>query len=329
MRYKILGEWVLSFAEFSYVLSSDDVLEEALLAELDRLYAEWKNEGDFYVFIEEECNGKLEELTTASDEAEFFLRLLGASHRSVAPLSAREKTRRAEEHRKTLEAKKREEERRKAEEAKRAEEQERIPRSVQLWKNGSYWADRNVGAEKPEDYGYYFWWGDTIGYKREDDKWVASNGSSRNFEFKEGNTPTYDKYKSKLKSEGWINDDGVLVPKRDAAQAHWGDEWRIPTKDELEKLSNECDWEWTTVNGISGYVFRGRGNYASSSIFLPAAGHGYGTSLYSAGSGGYYWSSVLYSDYRNAWDLYFNLGYHCAYDNYRYYGHPVRAVQGL
>ena len=146
MRYKILGEWVLSFAEFSYVLSSDDVLEEALLAELDRLYAEWKNEGDFYVFIEEECNGKLEELTTASDEAEFFLRLLGAPHRSVALLSAREKTRR-EEHRKTLEAKKREEERRKAEEAKRAEEQERIPPSVQLWKNGPYWADRNVGAD--------------------------------------------------------------------------------------------------------------------------------------------------------------------------------------
>lgn len=128
MRYKILGEWVLSFAEFSYVLSSDDVSEEALLAELDRLYAEWKNEGDFYFFIEEECNGKLEELTTASDEAEFFLRLLGASHRSVDLLSARE-------------------EQRKAEEAKRAEEQERIPPSVQLWKNGPYWADRNVGAD--------------------------------------------------------------------------------------------------------------------------------------------------------------------------------------
>ena len=38
---------------------------------------------------------------------------------------------------------------------------------VQLWEGGPYWATTNIGAEKPEDYGYYFWWGDTVGYKRE------------------------------------------------------------------------------------------------------------------------------------------------------------------
>ena len=37
---------------------------------------------------------------------------------------------------------------------------------VQLWENGPYWAECNVGAAKPEDYGYYFWWGDTVGYTR-------------------------------------------------------------------------------------------------------------------------------------------------------------------
>ena len=47
---------------------------------------------------------------------------------------------------------------------------------VQLWDGGPYWATTNIGAEKPEDYGYYFWWGDTVGYKRENDKWVASDG---------------------------------------------------------------------------------------------------------------------------------------------------------
>ncbi len=35
---------------------------------------------------------------------------------------------------------------------------------VQLWKDGPYWADRNIGAKKPEDSGLYFWWGDTIGH---------------------------------------------------------------------------------------------------------------------------------------------------------------------
>ena len=39
-------------------------------------------------------------------------------------------------------------------------------RGVQLWENGPYWATSNVGATKPEEYGYYFWWGDTAGYKR-------------------------------------------------------------------------------------------------------------------------------------------------------------------
>ena len=54
---------------------------------------------------------------------------------------------------------------------------------VQLWEGGPYWATTNIGAEKPEDYGYYFWWGDTVGYKRENNKWVASDGSNLNFSF--------------------------------------------------------------------------------------------------------------------------------------------------
>ena len=63
------------------------------------------------------------------------------------------------------------------------------PRGVQLWENGPYWAETNIGAEKPEDYGYYFWWGDTKGYKRANDQWVASDGSVSGYEFNESNTP--------------------------------------------------------------------------------------------------------------------------------------------
>ena len=43
---------------------------------------------------------------------------------------------------------------------------------VQLWENGPYWAECNVGATKPEDYGYYFWWGDTVGYTRSGGTWT-------------------------------------------------------------------------------------------------------------------------------------------------------------
>ena len=56
-------------------------------------------------------------------------------------------------------------------------------KGVQLWKDGPYWAETNIGAENPWDYGYYFWWGDTIGYKRVKDAWVASDGSSSDFSF--------------------------------------------------------------------------------------------------------------------------------------------------
>ena len=37
---------------------------------------------------------------------------------------------------------------------------------IQLWENGPYWAECNVGASKPEEFGYYFWWGDTVGHIR-------------------------------------------------------------------------------------------------------------------------------------------------------------------
>ncbi len=200
---------------------------------------------------------------------------------------------------------------------------------VQLWARGPYWATTNVGAEEPEDYGYYFWWGDTVGYRRENNTWVASDGSTSNFSFSETNTPTYNKSIATLQNEGWITADGVLAPAHDAAQVHWGGKWRMPTEDEMYALYSNCDWTWTTQNGVNGYVVRGRGDYATASIFLPCAGVGNGTSLNSAGSGGNYWSSVPLSDSHLAWYLGFDSGGHDTYDINRYYGRSVRPVQGF
>ena len=157
---------------------------------------------------------------------------------------------------------------------------------VQLWEGGPYWATTNIGAEEPEEYGYYFWWGDTIGYKRENDAWVATDGSSSNFSFDSSNRPTYGKSIATLKSGGWITADEVLAPEHDAAHVHWGGSWRMPTKQELIDLSSKCTWTWTTMNGVKGYLVSGTGDYSSSSIFLPCAGDGYWTSLYHAGSYG-------------------------------------------
>lgn len=172
---------------------------------------------------------------------------------------------------------------------------------VQLWEGGPYWATTNIGADEPWEYGYYFWWGDTIGYKRENGVWVASDGSTPNLvcdesSFKENDVPTYGKNISTLRSEGWITLDNALVLEHDAAYKHWGDGWRMPTDRELSDLDTKCDRTWTFVNGVRGCVISGRGDYASASIFLPAeAGTYYG----------FYWSSVPHSANSGmvAWDL--------------------------
>ena len=104
----------------------------------------------------------------------------------------------------------------------------------------------------------------------------------------------------------------------------------MPTDQEMRDLCEKCDWRWTSVNGVNGYVVRGREAYASASIFLPCAGNGNGTSLLDAGSSGYFWSSVPNSDSINAWYLYFYSSYRTAGSfDYRYDGQSVRPVQGF
>ncbi len=202
---------------------------------------------------------------------------------------------------------------------------------VQLWEGGPYWADTNIGAENPEDYGYYFLWGDTVGYKRENDKWVASNGSSLDFSFDDSNTPTYGKDNATLQNQGWITADGVLAPEHDAALVHWGGAWRMPTSDEIQALVDNCTATWITTNGVFGRLVTGKGAYADRSIFLPAAGFGFDSFLLDPGSDGNYCSSTPNSDYPSyAWVLYFyssDFG-RSSYGD-RYYGQSVRPVRGF
>lgn len=197
---------------------------------------------------------------------------------------------------------------------------------VQLWENGPYWAECNVGATKPEEYGYYFWWGDAVGYKRNanDDGWISAKDSP-GFTFSYDNCPTYAKDNFQLQSDGYLDLTGNLAAKRDAATAHLGAPWRMPTEDEIGALFGKCTTGWTKRNGVYGRLVSGKGSYSSKSIFLPAAGSS--ASLYY----GYYWSSTPNSNDPNcacylkfdASSLYwFNSGY-------RHHGLPVRPVRGF
>ncbi len=87
---------------------------------------------------------------------------------------------------------------------------------------------------------------------------------------------------------------------------------------------------WTpnySYTGIAGRIFRGKGDYASSFLFLPAAGEFVGTSYYFGGSGGFYLSSTLFDSSGNIIQAFSRVGGEWDYDNLFYYGLSVRAVR--
>ena len=202
---------------------------------------------------------------------------------------------------------------------------------VQLWENGPYWAECNVGAEKPEEYGYYFWWGDTVGYTNTGSGWISvTDGTSILFTDSGTAASTCGKDNSALLSAGYIDSIGNLVAAHDAATAHLGVPWRMPTSDEIEALDNNCTTTWITTNGVYGRLVTGKGAYANRSIFLPAAGFGDYSHLDDPGSGGNYWSSTPYSvSSSRAGSLLFNSGYFMRVSYYRYIGQSVRPVRGF
>ena len=206
------------------------------------------------------------------------------------------------------------------------------PDYVQLWENGPYWATCNVGASSPEEYGYYFWWGDTVGYTNNGSAWIAVDGSNSSISFSSSGTAaaTYGKSIAELQSAGYIDATTNLVSTYDAATAHLGSPWRMPTDAEISALVSNCNTVWTNLNGVAGRLVTGKGDYSSKSIFLPAAGYGYDSSLRYAGSGGYSWSAAPYSGSTDgAWYLYFGSGTFFRYSYYRYYGQSVRPVRGF
>ena len=138
--------------------------------------------------------------------------------------------------------------------------------------SGTKWACCNVGAEKPEDYGGYFAWGETT--EKSSYNWstyVHCDGSS---------STCHD-----------IGKD-IAGTQYDAATANWGSPWVMPSLDQMNELKNNCTSEWTTENGVNGRRFTGPNG---ASIFLPAAGHRWYDDLYYAGSYGIFFSNCKVS----------------------------------
>ena len=172
--------------------------------------------------------------------------------------------------------------------------------------SGLLWATSNVGATKETETGLYFAWGETNGHEKDS----GYNFSRKNY---------------KAGPDGHISAD--LTLEQDAAHAHLGDGWRMPTLAEFMELINGCNSTWVTDyknSGVGGMLLTSKNN--GNTLSFPAAGCYDGTSLYRWGSGGSVWSST-FSSSSYAYRLFFSSD-DCvvSYSN-RYCGRTVRAVR--
>ena len=125
---------------------------------------------------------------------------------------------------------------------------------------------------------------------------------------------------------GTVDGKTELELEDDAAYVNCGPSWRMPTTEQQQELCDQCSWQWTSLNGVDGYLVTGpNGN----SLFLPAAGSHYNTILPGdQGWIGYYWSRTLSANSTiSTYGLYFNSGFlNGQSDLSREQGLPVRAV---
>ena len=189
--------------------------------------------------------------------------------------------------------------------------------------SGTLWATYNVGASRPEETGDYFAWGETTpnkeNYVWDNTQWLYSeNGQKR-----------ISKYNTNSQY-GEVDNLTELEPEDDAAYVNRGPEWRMPSKEQIDELVENCTWEWTELNGVNGQLVTGpNGN----TMFLPAAGLRIETDLSFYGTNGNYWTRSLdvvsetISFPLSAYKLYVQSEGISLNAADRSCGHPVRAVR--
>lgn len=169
---------------------------------------------------------------------------------------------------------------------------EASPEAVDLaLPSGTKWANMNLGACTPEEWGDYFQWGETTPCTNQREH------LSKPINYTPGYVPVrrddFGTEKDPMYHDGYMGESGWWCcnisgkTKYDAATANWGQQWRMPTKAQMEELVNECEWIMCSLNGVNGARVVGRNG---NSIFLPAAGERSEDDLYFEGRYGHYWS---------------------------------------
>ena len=195
--------------------------------------------------------------------------------------------------------------------------------------SGLKWATTNVGAEKPEEYGLYFAWGETEGYSsiysRKGFYWgiykftTAATGAT-DVTFRGGLT----KYNTNSAS-GTVDNLTTLELVDDAAYVS-DNTCRMPTQADLEELTANTISTWETLNGVDGRRFTSKTN--GNSIFVPTAGFCNNDSIANIRYRCCLWSSSLdESNPDKGWYLFLNSTHMFMDKIFRRNGLSVRAVK--
>lgn len=146
------------------------------------------------------------------------------------------------------------------------------------------WASCNLGASLPSEAGVFVAWGEL------EEKFVFS---WENYYYADGSSNTITKYCTN-NSFGHRDNLVTLLPEDDAANVIMGGNWRVPTDSDWEELLEKCQWVFSSVNSVPGYIVKSMvTGFTSSSIFLPASGYAGDCYYFSPGKAGYYWSSSI------------------------------------
>lgn len=152
--------------------------------------------------------------------------------------------------------------------------------------SGTKWATKNVGADDSKSIGNYYTWGNITSYNSDKLGW----GTNYGFGFQRSLT----KYCTNS-DYGEVDNKIALEDVDDVAFNHkdWGHAWRVPTKEEIQELIDECTWERTLTGGNNGY-FTIKGPNGNS-IELPLTSYYNGTNKKLQTSAGYanYWTRSL------------------------------------
>lgn len=178
------------------------------------------------------------------------------------------------------------------------------------------WATHNVGASSPAGRGGLYAWGETAEEVKDTSVAFATAYSPYLYKFSMDSTMfSLSKY-CNVDTAGVVDNLTTLEAEDDAASVNWAPKWRMPTREEMSELVENCTALYTDNymdSGVSGVLMTSKvQGYTDRSIFLPGncfiqyeyvATDADGKRCYNP----YYWTSSLYeADCKFAWMVTFH-----------------------